>query len=70
MEVKVTLKPGQNGTKHLVEQYGDSANLCPLPLRQGKAQALQNQGVSHLIYVVVAGCVGKRWTVQPRYFTA
>jgi hypothetical protein len=23
MEVKVTLKPGQNGTKHLVEQYGD-----------------------------------------------
>jgi DNA invertase Pin-like site-specific DNA recombinase len=27
-------------------------------------------GVSHLIYVVVAGCVGERWTVQPRYFTA
>lgn len=23
MEVKVTLKPGQNGTKHLVEHYGD-----------------------------------------------
>lgn len=23
MEVKVTLKPGQNGTKRLVEQYGD-----------------------------------------------
>jgi hypothetical protein len=30
----------------------------------------RNQGVSHLIYVVVAGCVGERWTVQPRYFTA
>jgi hypothetical protein len=28
------------------------------------------KGVSHLIYVVVAGCVGERWTVQPRYFTA
>jgi type IV pilus assembly protein PilW len=28
------------------------------------------EGVSHLIYVVVAGCVGERWTVQPRYFTA
>jgi hypothetical protein len=23
MEVKVTLKPGQNGTKRLVEHYGD-----------------------------------------------
>jgi hypothetical protein len=23
IEVKITLKPGQNGTKRLVEQYGD-----------------------------------------------
>jgi len=27
-------------------------------------------GVSHLIYVVVASCVGERWTVKLRYFTA
>ncbi len=27
MEVKVTLKPGQNETKHLVEHYGDQL-LC------------------------------------------
>ena len=33
-------------------------------------QPLVKGGVSHLIYVVVAGCVGERWTVQPRYFTA
>jgi hypothetical protein len=34
------------------------------------AQTDKNSGVSHLIYVVVAGCAGERWTVQPRYFTA
>lgn len=33
-------------------------------------QEWKEKGVSHLIYVVVAGCVGERWTVQPRYFTA
>jgi hypothetical protein len=36
----------------------------------GKKEKAFFSGVSHLIYVVVAGCVGERWTVQPRYFTA
>jgi hypothetical protein len=34
MEVKVTLKPGQNGTKRLVEQYGDQ--LVCVRYRYGK----------------------------------
>jgi hypothetical protein len=38
--------------------------------KQKDVAAVIFEGVSHLIYVVVAGCVGERWTVQPRYFTA
>jgi len=38
--------------------------------KAGKGAKLDLLGVSHLIYVVVASCVGERWTVQPRYFTA
>ena len=51
----------------------DLFRLVPLVvenLRALRREKRSNPGVSHLIYVVVASCVGERWTVQPRYFTA
>jgi hypothetical protein len=49
--------------------YKEHRALARLRLSQTRFEVFF-LSVSHLIYVVVAGCGGERWTVQPRYFTA